>query len=151
MERRDLTATSWFGARLKVGLLCGIAVFLLFRPAWLGWRAAADAAGGEQQLLAVCLAVAFFWIARLTWEKDQLRVGAAELMEALNQLLYGKDYASQRQAIEILLDALEARDESARATAHEHLVRLTGQNFAADPRVWRAWWDAHRRTWSSKK
>jgi hypothetical protein len=151
MERRDLTATNWFAARLKVAFLCAAAGFFLLRPSWLGWTSVTEWAGGETRLLGVGMALALFWIARLSWEKDQLRVGAAELMEALNQLLYGKDYASQRQAIEILLDALDARDDAARNAAHEHLVRLTGQHFAADARVWRAWWDAHRKTWSSRK
>lgn len=151
MERKDLGATSWFATRFTVLLLCALGALFVLRPPWLGWDALAELLGGESRLLGAGIGTCFLLIASLTWEKDQLRVRSAEVMEALNQLLYGKDYASQRAAIEILLDALDAKDDVARRTAHEHLVRLTGQNFAADPRVWRAWWDAHRKSWASRK
>ena len=52
------------------------------------------------------IGVAFLFIASLSWEKNQLRLRSAELMEALNQLLYGKDFRTQREAIDILLNAL---------------------------------------------
>lgn len=151
MERKDLGATSWVTSRLTVALLVGAAVLFAFRAKVLGWGALSEAVGGETALLAFGLGVCFALLAALSWEKNQLRVRCAELLEGLNQLLYGRDYASQREAIEILLRALEGRDEAARATAHQHLVRLTGQNFAADASVWRAWWSAHEKTWASRR
>lgn len=151
MEKKDLTATSWLATRLTAGLLALVGALFLLRPSWLGWDALVSWLGSESRLLAVGLGAAFFLIASLAYEKDQLRVRNAELMEALNQLLYGKDYSQQREAIEILLTALESKDATARRTAHENLVRITGQNFAEDAQVWRAWWAAHRNTWAKRR
>lgn len=151
MEKKDLSATSWMATRLSAFVLCLIGVFYVLRPAWLGWDAIAGWIGGEVRLVSVGVGVAFFLVASLSWEKDQLRVRSAELMEALNQLLYGKNYAHQREAIEILLNGLDAKDPVARKAAHENLVRLTGQNFADDAGVWRAWWEASKKTWASRR
>jgi len=148
MERRDLTATAWFGTRLGAVVLVCAGLFFVFRPEWLGWSRVAETVGGETALLSVGVGCAFLLAASLAVEKDRLRVRMAELMEGLNDLLYGKDHRRDREAVEILLGSLESPDATVRETAHRHLVRLTGQNFAADPRVWRSWWEAHRRTWS---
>lgn len=148
MQRRDLTATAWFGTRLGACVLVVVGLFFVFRPEWLGWTRIAEAVGGESALLSVGVGCAFFLAASLAVEKDRLRVRMAELMEGLNDLLYGKDHRRDREAVEILLRSLESPDAAARDTAHKHLMRLTGQTFAADPRVWRSWWEAHQRTWS---
>ena len=87
-------------------------------------------------------------IASLSIEKDQLRVHAAEMMESLHSLLFGKSYKQDREAIEILIASLETGDTSASDNAYAHLKRLTGQNFAKDAQVWRSWWTAHQKTWS---
>ena len=151
MERNDLTATSWFTTRLAAVVLAAVGVLFLVRASWLGWDGLSRLVGGDDRLLGAGVGVAFLLIASLSWEKNQLRVRVAELMEALNQLLYGKDFRSQREAIDILLTALESKDPVARRTAHEHLMRLTGQSFAEDPSVWRAWWSANQATWASRK
>jgi hypothetical protein len=150
MNRHDLTATSWFTSRAGALLLAVVGVFFLFRPDWLGWSWLADALGGETALVSVGVGCAFFLCASLAIEKDQLRVHAAETMESLHTLLFGKSYKQDREAIEILLDSLENADSSASDTAHAHLRRLTGQNFAKDPKVWRSWWTAHQKTWSRR-
>lgn len=148
MERRDLTATAWMGSRLGAAALVLIGLFFVFRPEWLGWSRIAEAAGGETALVSVGAGCAFLLAAGLAVEKDRLRVRVAELMEGLNDLLYGKDHRRDREAIAILLRSLASDDPESRAHAHKHLVRLTGQQFAADPKVWTAWWAGHERTWS---
>lgn len=148
MERRELTATAWMGSRLGAGLLVIVGLFFVFRPEWLGWSRLAEMVGGETALVSVGAGCAFVLAAALAVEKDRMRVRMAELMEGLNDLLYGKDHRRDREAVEILLTSLDAADSDGRAAAHKHLVRLTGQNFAADPKVWRSWWAAHQRTWS---
>jgi hypothetical protein len=149
MEKKDLSATSWMATRLTVAVLVA---------GGIGFAALGSADPNApflgmpvHRLLSWGLASTLFLIASLSWEKNQLRVRNAELMEALNQLLYGKDYSQQREAIEILLNALESKDATTRRTAHENLVRITGQNFAEDVRVWRAWWDANRATWARRR
>jgi hypothetical protein len=151
MKKQDLTATSWVATRITVGLFVATGILFLFRPAWLGWDSLVEWCGGETRVLAAGVGAAFLLIASLAWEKDQLRVRTAELMEGMSQLLYGKDYARQREAIEILVATLDSKDAAVRKAAHENLVRITGQNFADDANVWRAWWESHKRTWAARK
>ena len=47
--------------------------------------------------------------------------------------------SQKREAIEILISALESQDASVRDKAHQHLKRITGQQLPADPASWRAW------------
>ena len=148
MQRRELTATAWLVRRLGVGAMVLVGLFFVFRPDWLGWPQLARAVGGESALVSIGAGCAFLVAAALAAEKDRLRVRMAELMEGLNDLLYGKDHRREREAVEILLRTLASEDEATRATAHRHLVRLTGQRFAPDHRVWAAWWAVHERTWS---
>jgi hypothetical protein len=146
MDRRHLSAGSWFTSRAVVALLILAGAYLVLQPDWLGWTSLAKALGGETRLVAVAAGIAFFLLAAQSWEKHQLHVQAAETTEALHQLLYGKDYKRDREAIEILLTALETGNPDNAKSAHEHLKRLTGQNFAQDPAVWRAWWEANKRS-----
>jgi len=148
MQSRDLTATSLMANRLVVALLAAVGLYFLFRPRALGWDTLAKSVGGESALVSAGVGMAFLLLALAAREMHGLRVSSAELGEGLNQLLYGRDYARDREAVEILLEALEGPDEAGRSTAYNHLVRLTGQNLAADPRVWRSWWAAHQRYWS---
>lgn len=151
MDRKDLSAGSWFSSRAVVALLVLAGGYLVLQPEWAGWKSLANAVGGETRLVAVAAGIAFFLLAAQSWEKHQLRVQAAETMEALHQLLYGKDYKRDREAIEILLDALETGTADNAKSAYEHLKRLTGQNFASDPKVWRAWWEANKRSFERSR
>ncbi|MCG3134417.1 MAG: hypothetical protein HMLKMBBP_01723 [Planctomycetes bacterium] len=140
--RQDLTATSWVTSRLTACLIAAAGVFL-----W--WNGGRDVWGFEGRTVhAVALGCGFFLLAALSFEKNQMRVQQAELLETMHQLLYGKDYRRDREAIEILMRSLEGGDDASKRIAVEHLRRLTGQNFAADPGVWKAWWEGSRRSWS---
>lgn len=145
MDQDDLTATHFVTSRVVAFFLVVGGVFFLFRPDWLGWSALSKALGGDDRLLGVGVACSFFLLASLSFEKNQMRVRIAEVFTALNQLLYGKHYVRDREAIEVLVQALERGEGESAVKAHEHLVRLTGQNFAADPAVWRSWWEANQR------
>jgi hypothetical protein len=148
MRKQDLTATSWFTSRMGALFLAAVGLFFMFRPKWLGWSWLADAFGGETALVSAGVGCAFLLCASLAIEKDQLRLHAAEMMESLHSLLFGKSYKQDREAIEILLNTIENPDTSVSDSAYVHLARLTGQNFAHDPAVWRSWWAAHQKTWS---
>src|SRR6185369_6938078 len=128
MDKDDLTATSWFSSRLVAVLYVAAGLFFILRPDWLGYSALAKAMGGETSLQGVGVGIAFVLLAAQSWEKTQMRTRMAELLEAMHQLLYGKDYRRDREAIEILLTAMESKDPANAKTAHSHLVRLTGQN-----------------------
>src|SRR5262245_8518634 len=146
MDRQPLTATGFFAAHAKVALYVAAAIVVALRPKWL-----VDLMGSEPELLGWALLAAFFALAVQSWALSQARLQMAELMEALNQLLYGKDYRRDREAIEILLVSLEGADATARKTAYTHLVRLTGQNFADDPKVWRSWWEANKKRFERRR
>ena len=49
-----------------------------------------------------------------------------------------------KEAIDILLQGLTAKDASTRDRAHHHLKRLTGQDMPPEPALWQAWWAANR-------
>jgi len=151
MDKDELSATNWFTSRLVLALLVAAAVFFLAQPDWLGWSWFARHVGGDVALVSIGVGIAFVLVAAQSWEKAQMRVHMAELLEAMHQLLYGKDYARDREAIEILLAALESNDAANAKTAHAHLMRLTGQNFAQDPKVWRSWWEANKKTFARAK
>ncbi len=148
MERRDLSAAGWLTSRLTALALAAVGLWFATRPDALGWGAAVRLCGSEGALLAVGVGCAFFVAAALAYEKDRLRLHAAETLEALHELLYGRDYRREREAIGVLVGALESSSDEARDAAYRHLVRLTGQNFACDARVWAAWWAVHERRWS---
>ena len=151
MDKDELSATNWFTSRLVAALFVGAGLFFILRPDWLGYAALARTLGGEESLHGVGIGIAFVLLAAQSWEKTQLRIRMAELMEAMHQLLYGKDYRRDREAIDILLNSLDAADKETAKSAHTHLMRLTGQNFAQDPKVWRSWWDANRKTFERKR
>src|SRR5688572_22279064 len=123
MDRNELTATSWFKTRFVTGLFCALGFFYLVQPDWLGYASAKKAFGGDAQLAAAGIGVAFFALAVHSWEMSKIRLNMAELMEALHQLLYGKDYRRDREAIDILLNSLDGADPETAKSAYNHLVR----------------------------
>jgi hypothetical protein len=146
MDREELTATSWFRSRVTVAAIIGLGLFFSLWP-----DALVGVLGDRERVRGMALFLVFALLAWQSWEIAKLRVHMAELMEALHQLLYGKDYRRDREAIDILVDSLEKSGGETAKAAHAHLVRLTGQNFAADPKVWRSWWDANRKTFEKKR
>lgn len=146
MERSDLSATNWVMSRFTVAMLALLGFLVLLEPAWL-----VEAAGSVQRLHGWALFGAFLLLASLSWEKYRLRVEMAELLDGLRRIPGVAEDTTQRDAIDILLRALEGKDAEARRAAHDNLVRLTGQKFAPEPEVWRAWWDANRRSWTARR
>ena len=146
MDRHELSATNWFASRLVAVLLAllGIYFFMGRTAPGFDWFAGRFG-GGETRFFGFGLFLAFSVLAAQSWDKAQQRMRMAELLETMNQLLYGKDYRRDREAIEILLTALESSSAENARVAHEHLVRLTGQKFAQDPGVWRSWWTANKK------
>lgn len=150
MTKDDLTATSFLTSRLVTFLIALTGFLFLFQPEWMGWKNLVATAGGEARLNAMGLAIGFFLLAALSHEKNQLRVRVAELMLALNQLLYGKNYVAEREMIETMIANMEAGGEAA-DVSYKQLCRLTGQSFAADPKVWRSWWEASKKRFELKR
>jgi hypothetical protein len=151
MDKDDLSATNWFTSRLVAALLALTGIYFLCGAEAPGFDWLVKHWGGESHFYGFGLFIAFTVLAAQSFEKAQMRVQIAELLEAMHQLLYGKDYRRDREAIEILLAALESKDAENAKTAHAHLQRLTGQRFAQDPAVWRSWWVANKKAFSREK
>ena len=89
MDRSDLTATSFVTSRLTTLVVVAAGVFYLFQPDWLGWSSMVENVGSVERLNAMGVGVAFVLCASLSFEKNQLRVRVAELVEAGQGLILG--------------------------------------------------------------
>jgi hypothetical protein len=101
-------------------------------------------------LMQVLVGFLFLFVAALVLEKNRMKRRMEEIRELVNRLLYGSNYERDREAIRILLASLSAEKEDVRNTAWENLKRLTGQDFALDPEVWRSWWAANEKRFALK-
>jgi hypothetical protein len=73
-----------------------------------------------------------------------------DFTEEVLKLSYGPNFRREREAVDILVRALDSEQETVRATSMSHLERLTGQRFQ-DARAWRDWWAEHRKTFSTQR
>ncbi len=148
VRRREQTLARISLTSLYVfGLYLIVAPFLF--PEALGWTAATEAFG-EAGILRIAVAFLFFYFATLTREKYRLKFMVEDVLEALNTLLFGKDYRRHREAVEILLTSLSAPDSRIRAKAVDALQKITGQAFGDDPPAWRKWWEINQRSFRAK-
>jgi len=118
----------------------GLAVALLFPS--LGWVGKLERVWGEGRVIQVAAALALLGLVseHLLGAATRLRQGAlARALQRLQPVLRHKD------AIEILIRALESADAKVSGTAHRELKRLTRQDFPADPAVWRGWLEREER------
>jgi hypothetical protein len=56
----------------------------------------------------------------------------------------GPSRRDDRAAIDVLVRGLSGPEPDARAKAHKHLKRLTGQDLPPDPEAWTRWWAENR-------
>jgi hypothetical protein len=118
-------------------------------PAW-GWEALA-AEVGETRLVRFFLGFTLVILAGLLWEKNRMRSHIKVLVDALNRMLYGKDYAKHREAVDLLITAASGTNEEVRKNAVKSLEQITGQQFGQDVAAWRVWWEANRSTFSIRQ
>jgi hypothetical protein len=147
-----------------------VALVRLLLLAAAGWFAFADDAlgAGAPLLSRIAVVLAFFVLSILLGEFDRLRSHFALLLAALRssggspqaaaathalaQALEGGAVGppDPREAVEILVKALRARNPDTRQRVHERLRTLTGQDLPLDPKAWESWWAAHRDGWKGK-
>ncbi len=101
-------------------------------------------------ILRVLVGILFVFMAALMHQLRATRTETREVYQALNQLLYGRDFRRDREAIRILLTSLDSKDEGVSTTAWKNLKELTGQDFARDAKVWRSWWKANEKRFALK-
>jgi hypothetical protein len=101
-------------------------------------------------ILRVLIGILFVFVAALMVQTNSARRETGEVYQALNMLLYGKNYRRDREAIRILLKALPSKDMDVSINAWKNLKELTGQNFARDAQVWESWWVANEKRFALK-
>jgi len=101
-------------------------------------------------ILRVLIGILFVFMAGLMYQLRATRMEAKEVYQALNQLLYGKNYRRDREAIRILLTSLGSKNEQVSTVAWQNLKKLTGQNFARDLEVWESWWRTNEKRFAVK-
>jgi hypothetical protein len=87
----------------------------------------------------LCFLCAFLWfhVRRLG-----RRVRDAE--DLLADVRFGPGTKRDRDAVDILVQALRVSDPGARETALRTLKKISGLDLGADPRPWEEWWSAAR-------
>ncbi|MEY4674943.1 MAG: hypothetical protein RL148_2727 [Planctomycetota bacterium] len=97
-------------------------------------------------LLRVCVAVLAVQVLALLAHQQRLDNAFAGVLQsfqefhrARKQEAEGGMEGSRREAVELLVAALDSPDPAIRATSHGHLVRVTGQDLGTAPEAWRSW------------
>jgi len=132
--------------RVTVLILVVVGVWVMLGWEALGWDFIEER-GGVRVLLG---ALILFYAVSLI-ERNRLKRRNVEIFEALNMLLYGRNYRRDREAIGILMKGLESKSPEVREKSWKNLKELTGQDFALDPAVWRAWWSASEKHFALKR
>ncbi len=99
---------------------------------------------GFERVAAAALGFLFLYVASVARELVRLRARLLDLMEDVLKIFYGPNFRREREAIDILVRAMESDNDDVRRSSREHLVRLTGQDFGDEPSAWSAWWNEHR-------
>lgn len=89
----------------------------------------------------LCFLCAFLWFHS---RRLRRRIGAAE--DLLADVRFGPGTKRDRDAVDILVQALRVSDASARETALRTLKKISGLDLGEDPRPWEEWWSAARAT-----
>ena len=140
MERREPRAGG-------VGLAsaCGLLALLLFLVGLVGpvrrWLLPGDTL---VRFLAVAVGFLALVVGSVALDLARTRARLLPALEEVLQALWGESFRQDRQAVDILVRALESEDPTARAAALRNLERLTGQAFGEDTEAWRRWWEANR-------
>lgn len=128
-------------------VLISFAVMVLFAPALPG-LAALDQAFGANSTLRIAVAVLCLYVLILILERQRMETTFRELLGGLRKLKddlqhraqgSGDQEPARREAIQILVSALESKDPEVRARARVHLQRLTGEDLGEDATAWRSW------------
>ena len=120
---------------------------LVWFERWIpGGERFADALGSDAVQRFV-IGVLCLYILLLVIERERMEHAFKEVLGAFREFhksrgAGGEEAApAQRQAVQILIGALDSPDEDVRQNALQHLRRLTGEDHGTDAAAWRAWLD----------
>jgi hypothetical protein len=126
-----------------------VGLWIVFAPGFLGWDHLRER-GLESAVMRLLVGSLFVFVSGTLIERKRTQRALADVHEALNMLVYGRNYRREREAIGILLKALRSADGDVREKAWKSLKDLTGCDFALDPEVWESWWKANERRFALK-
>ncbi len=115
-------------------------------PSAMRWL---DEQFGMTRLLAIAVGVLCWFAAWLSRELFALRARFLDLMEDVLKIFYGPNFRRDREAVDILVRAMNSPQTDVKKTAREHLVRLTGADQGDDAARWESWWTEKRATFRS--
>lgn len=124
-----------------------VAAFVLLEPLmpWLpGWLRSLGLP--TDLVLRACVAVLALQVLALLASQQRLDQAFAGVLQSFQEFhrarkaeAEGGMQASKREAIALLVAALDSPDPSIRTSSHGHLVRLTGQDLGPAPAAWQEW------------
>jgi hypothetical protein len=126
--------------RALVGLLLQVALVVLGVYVGVSPSALPEASGVAR----LAIAALFVGVALLFGEVQRVRRDLALVLSALKAQAGAAGSADRRDAVDVLVTALESPEVRVREVAHKNLVRLTGQDLPLDAGRWRDWWQAAR-------
>ncbi len=136
--------------RILAAAIVLLGLWIVFAPDALGWRFLR-----ERDLTTAALRILtgflFLFLGVSFLERIRTRKALGNVHEAMNMLVYGRNYRRDREAIRILLSALRSSDATVREKAWMSLKELTGLDMALDPAVWDSWWAANENRFALKK
>ena len=94
-------------------------------------------------LALLCFVAAYLWILA---RRSARSVG--RIRPLLDDVLFGPGTKRDREAVDILVEALRTPDDRARTTALRTLRKISGLDLGEDPGPWETWWSAARPTFT---
>jgi len=105
-------------------------------------REGADRVRALETVLALfCLATAY-----LVFRVRRMGRKLAAVEDLLSDVRFGPGTKRDRDAVDILVQALRVTDEGARTTALRTLRKISGIDLGEDPAPWEEWWTVARST-----
>ncbi len=120
---------------------------------WLPGHAALAESFGENAVLRFVTGLLCIYMVMLVLERQRMEMTFKQVLSAFRDFRTGAGAAAgaagaaaapgaaeaEREAVSILIAALESGDSAVRANAAAHLQRLTGLDHGEDAAAWRGW------------
>jgi hypothetical protein len=115
-----------------------------FGPLLPGYEGLIDRFGGDA-VLRFLTGLLCIYVAMLVLERQRMEQSFKQVLGAFRDFHTNRHPNAeqtgkvQREAVEILVGALQSPDAEVRRNSRTHLVRLTGQDHGEDAGAWRSW------------
>jgi hypothetical protein len=131
----------------RAELLVALALVVTALYVWLGPLLGADPedqARSQRVTLAIlCLLAAYQWL-----QLRRTRRALARTEDLLQDVLFGAGTKRDRDAVDILVQALRSPDARGRETALRTLRKISGMDLGDEAGAWEQWWAVARSTFT---